>query len=203
MSSTSRDIRNAEVPISDDVECAPELGPQLDAAAEEIKLRRELSRGSSKRWSGVALGIARSTLDAFVELARDKIPRGAKRTLRDINVVQAQTAQLEARLRAARAFLLGSIEEVWRDVARSRRLALDHNTMIRLASTGAIRQAREVVDMAYHAVGVTAIFQSNPFERRFRDIHTVIQQYQGRQAHFETVGQVLLGLQAEGTMFTF
>jgi alkylation response protein AidB-like acyl-CoA dehydrogenase len=157
----------------------------------------------SSGFAGVALGIARSTLDAFVELARDKIPRGAKRTLRDNNVIQSQVAQSEARLGAARAFLLSSLEEIWRDVAQSGRLTLDHNTTIRLASTWAIHQAREVVDTAYHAAGATAIFESNPFERRFRDVHTVVQQYQGRQAHFETVGQVLLGLQAEGTMFTF
>ena len=154
-------------------------------------------------FAGVALGIARSALDAFVELARDKIPRGAKRTLRDNNVVQAQVSQSEARLCAARAFLLGSLDEIWRDVSGSRRLTMDHNTTIRLASTWAIHQARDVVDMAYHAAGATAIFKSNPFERRFRDIHTVIQQYQGRQAHFETVGQALLGLEPEGAMFTF
>src|SRR6516165_4373237 len=154
-------------------------------------------------FAGVALGIARSTLDAFVELARDKIPRGAKRTLRDNNVVQAQVSQSEARLRGARAFLLGSLDEIWRDVSRSRRLTMDHNTTIRLASTWAIHQACDVVDTAYHAAWATAIFESNPFERRFRDIHTVIQQYQGRQAHFETVGQALLGLEPEGGMFTF
>ena len=154
-------------------------------------------------FAAVALGIARSALDAFVELARDKIPRGAKRTLRDNNVVQAQVSQSEARLCAARAFLLGSLDEIWRDVSGSRRLTMDHNTTIRLASTWAIHQARDVVDMAYHAAGATAIFQNNPFERRFRDVHTVIQQYQGRQAHFETVGQVLLGLEPEGGMFTF
>ena len=154
-------------------------------------------------FAGVALGIARGALDAFVELARDKIPRGARRTLRDNNVVQAQVSQSEARLCGARAFLLGSLDEIWRDVSGSGRLTTDHNVTIRLASTWAIHQAREVVDMAYHAAGATAIFESNPFERRFRDIHTVIQQYQGRQAHFEMVGQVLLGLEPEGAMFTF
>ena len=157
----------------------------------------------SSGFAGVALGIARSALDAFVELARDKIPRGARRTLRDDNLVQSQVAQSEARLRAARAFLLGSLEQIWREVAESGRLSLDHNTTIRLASTWAIHQAKDVVDAVYHAAGATAIFESNPFERRFRDIHTVIQQYQGRQAHFEAVGQVLLGLAAENAMFTF
>ena len=157
----------------------------------------------SSGFAGVALGIARNTLDAFVELARDKIPRGAKTTLRDDNVVQSQVAQSEARLRAARALLLDSLEQIWCDVERCGRLTLDHNTTIRLASTWAIHQAKDVVDIAYHAAGATAIFESNPFERRFRDIHTVVQQYQGRQAHFATVGQVLLGFQPEGTMFTF
>jgi len=154
-------------------------------------------------FAGVALGIARGALDAFVDLARDKIPRGAKNTLRDNNVIQARTAQSEARLGASRAFLLSSLDEIWRDVGRSGQLSADQNTTIRLASTWAIHQARDVVDTVYHAAGATAIFEDNAFERRFRDIHTVIQQYQGRQAHFETVGQALLGLEPEGAMFTF
>ena len=73
-------------------------------------------------------------------------------------------------------------------------ITLDQRMTIRLASTFAIHQSMNVVDMAYHAAGSTAIFEENPFERRFRDIHTVSQQLQGRQEHFETVGQYLLGL---------
>ena len=69
--------------------------------------------------------------------------------------------------------------------------------VIRLASTFAIHQSMSVVDAAYHAAGSTAIFEENPFERRFRDVHTVSQQLQGRQEHFETVGQYLLGLQSD------
>jgi len=41
--------------------------------------------------------------------------------------------------------------------------------------------------------GVDAIFPGSPFERRFRDIHTVSQQIQSRNADYETIGQVLLG----------
>ena len=41
---------------------------------------------------------------------------------------------------------------------------------IRQASTYAIHQAKEVVDVAYHEAGATAIFDANPFERRFRDV---------------------------------
>ncbi len=158
----------------------------------------------SAGFAGVALGVARAVLDAFIELARDKIPRGARRTLRDDNAVQSQVAQAEARVGAARAYLLRALGDIGREAEQNnRRLTPAHHTLIRLASTWAIHQAKDAVDLLYHAAGATAIFEQNPFERRFRDIHTVIQQYQGRQAHFETVGQILLGLGPESAMFTF
>src|SRR5581483_10960167 len=120
-------------------------------------------------FSHVSLGIARGAYDAFIEIARDKVPRGAKGTLRSNNVIQSQVSQCWARLR--------------------------------LAATWAIHQARDVVATVYHAAGATAIFESNPLERRMRDIHAGTQQGQGRPIHFETVGQMLLGLPPEGRMF--
>ena len=147
------------------------------------------------------MGIARSTLDAFVALARDKVPFRSGGALRDNHLIQSQVAQAEARLSAARAFLLGSLEEITAEVARVEHITLDQRMTVRLASTFAIHQSLQVVDTAYHAAGSTAIFEENPFERRFRDIHTVSQQLQGRQEHFETVGQYLLGLDPNNLMW--
>jgi indole-3-acetate monooxygenase len=155
----------------------------------------------SAGFAGVAMGIARSALDAFIELAHDKIPRGARRSLRDNNVVQSQVAQAEAKLSGARAFLLTVLAETTEAVAEQEYLTLDQRMTIRLAATFAIHQARDAVDTAYHAGGATAIFAENPFERRFRDIHTVSQQLQGRQEHYETVGQYLLGLEPDSLMW--
>jgi alkylation response protein AidB-like acyl-CoA dehydrogenase len=154
-------------------------------------------------FAGLALGVARAFYDSFVALAADKTARGAKSTLRHNNVVQSQVAQASARLRSARAFLLSSLSEIWDTVGETGEVTLDHNATIRLASTWAIKQAREVVDELYHAAGATAIFDAQPFERRFRDIHTIAQQMQGAQRHFETVGGILLGLDPDATMFTF
>jgi alkylation response protein AidB-like acyl-CoA dehydrogenase len=148
-------------------------------------------------FAGVALGIARGMLGHFIELARDKIPRGARNTMRNNNVIQAQTAQAEARLSSARRWLLGSFEDIANGVAERGHISLDERMTIRLASTFAIHTAVDVVDILYQAAGATAIFNENPFERRFRDIHSVAQQLQGRQQHFETVGQYLLGLDAD------
>ena len=53
--------------------------------------------------------------------------------------------------------------------------------------------AVEVGDKVYRASGVSAIFPDSPFERRFRDLHTLSQQIQSRLAHFQSVGEVMLG----------
>jgi alkylation response protein AidB-like acyl-CoA dehydrogenase len=148
-------------------------------------------------FAGVALGIARGMLQEFVVLARDKIPRGARNTMRNNNVIQAQTAQAEAKLSSARRWLLGSLEDITKAVSERGHITLDERMNIRLASTFCIHTSVEVVDMLYQAAGATAIFDENPFERRFRDVHSVAQQLQGRQQHFETVGQYLLGLEAD------
>ena len=104
--SDSYTVTDLFVPESHTVLREAELKPRQPGPLYAFSSSNMYSAG----FAGVALGIARSTLDAFIELARDKIPRGAKRTLRDDNVVQSQVAQSEARLRAARAFLLGSLE---------------------------------------------------------------------------------------------
>ena len=183
--------------------------PERHTATRDDDTRREeglLYRFSSLQlyaagFAGVAMGIARSTLDAFVALAHDKVPFRSAGALRDNHLIQSQVAQAEARLSAARAFLLGSLEEITAEIGRLGHISLDQRMVIRLASTFAIHQSLQVVDTAYHAAGSTAIFEENPFERRFRDIHTVSQQLQGRQEHFETVGQYLLGLEPGSLMW--
>ncbi len=91
------------------------------------------------------------------------------------------------------------------DVGRHREkrapLPPEQHAQLRLASTCAIQQARDVVAAVCNAAGATAIFNENPLERRLRDIHAGTQQGQGRPVHFETVGQILLGLPPEGRMF--
>jgi alkylation response protein AidB-like acyl-CoA dehydrogenase len=152
-------------------------------------------------FSSVSLGIARGTFAAFVELARDKIPRGARRTMRENNVIQSEVAQAEARLAAARAFLHATLDEMWQAAERTGDLPLELHARLRLAATWAINEAREVTATLYHHAGATAIFEENPFERRLRDMNAGSQQGQGRPVHFETVGQILLGLPPEGRMF--
>jgi len=145
----------------------------------------------------VGLGIARGVIDAFMTLPSNKIARGASKPMRENNVVQSQLAQSVARWRSARLNLHATIDEAWANVEANGEMTPNDRMMIRLASTWAIQQSREVVNTLYHAIGSMAVFEENPYERRLRDMHTVAQQAQGRQLHFETVGQLMLGVKPE------
>ncbi|MGE0417480.1 MAG: acyl-CoA dehydrogenase family protein [Acetobacteraceae bacterium] len=151
----------------------------------------------SAGFAGVGLGIARGVIDAFRTLPANKTARGAAKPMRENNVIQSQLAQSEARWQSARAFLHNTLIDIWDHVEKHGEMTVDHRTTLRLASTWAIQQAREAVNTLYHAMGSVAVFEENPFERRLRDMHTVAQQAQGRQLHFETVGQHMLGLTPE------
>ncbi|MGE0223328.1 MAG: acyl-CoA dehydrogenase family protein [Acetobacteraceae bacterium] len=148
-------------------------------------------------FAGVGLGVARGLMDAFLSLPANKVARGASKPLRENNVVQSQVAQSEARWRSARAFLHNTVHDTWAHIERHGEMTADQKAMIRLATTWAIQQAREAVNTLYHAAGSVAVFEEGPFERRLRDMHTVAQQTQGRQLHYETVGQIMLGLSPE------
>ena len=143
-------------------------------------------------FGAVALGVARATLDAAIELARGKQSIGIK-AMRENNAVQGAIGRTEGNLRAARAYLYATADEAWRDLTRTGNLTEEHRTALRLASTWTIHQAALVVDAAYHMAGATAVFSANKFERRFRDMHAIAQQIQGRDTHYEDVGKAILG----------
>jgi indole-3-acetate monooxygenase len=146
-------------------------------------------------FSAAALGIARAMLDASMELAMKKHPRLAKTSLRDNQLVQFQLGEAEARLRSARSYVETNAQRVWDAVVASGDLTISQRIDIRMAATFAIHEAKAVADTAWEVASASAIFVSSPFERRFRDIHTITQQVQGRKTHLQEVGAYLLGFE--------
>ena len=142
--------------------------------------------------AGVALGAARAMLDALIDLAARKTPRGLRR-LADRPVAQAGVARAEAQLGAARAYLMDTLATVHGRGAADRPIDIPDRARVRLAATHAIHAAVAVARRAWTDAGVDAIFPGGPFERRFRDLHTLSQQIQAREAHYERIGRVLLG----------
>jgi len=150
--------------------------------------------------AGVALGIAGAMHSAFIALASEKKPRGLGR-LADNAVVQSKVAMAEAGLESAKAWLLAVLADIYARADGATPINIADRARVRLACCNAIQQSVDVADMTYKEAGVSAIFPGTPFERRFRDIHTLTQQIQSRAAHFEAVGSILLGNEPAGVFY--
>ncbi len=148
-------------------------------------------------FSGVALGIAQSAFDDLLVLGLEKKASAAHSSLRDSPVFQTRLAELQAQLGAAQAYHHGVLVDVWEVVESTGELTMANRVRIRLATTYAINEATAVVEQIYRLAGSNAIFDDQPFERRFRDIHAVSQQLQARHTNYETVGRFMLGLDVD------
>ena len=147
--------------------------------------------------AGVAFGIARAMLDALKALAVDKAPRGLVR-MADSPVVQSEFAKREANLGSARAFLVETLRDIYDHADDVEAVGTEERVRLRLACAHGTHTAIEIADYVYKAAGTSAIFKGTPFERRFRDMHTLSQQIQSRDAHFEAVGKVMFNGDPEG-----
>ena len=140
------------------------------------------------------LGIARAAIDAFVALAEGKTPIGSSSRLREKASAQADVGRAEALLRSARAFLVESLHDIWDTVASGRMPSVPQRATARLAAAQAAAASAQAVDLVYNAAGGTALYESNPIERCFRDVHATTQHVGIASVNFEISGRVLLGL---------
>ncbi|HWN16764.1 MAG TPA: acyl-CoA dehydrogenase family protein [Candidatus Dormibacteraeota bacterium] len=147
--------------------------------------------------AAVALGTARSCLATFVDLATTKTPRAMEALLRDQAMVQNDVGHAEADLRSGRAFLTEAVGGIWAGLTRGEGITLEHRANLRLATTHGIRLAVRVVDMVYNLAGATAVYDGNPIQRHFQDVHVISQHLQARLSHYELVGRHWLGLKID------
>jgi len=152
-------------------------------------------------FAAVALGNARSALDAAHELLSGKRPVFERTDVRERASVQLDVGRAEATWGAARAFLTESIAALWGSATAEGGPSRKSRIGLRLASTHAIQCAADAVQTVYRTCGSTPIFDASPMQRRFQDAHVITQQVQGRLSHYETVGQELLGMAPKAHFF--
>ena len=119
--------------------------------------------------------------------------------LADSPVVQADVARREANLSSASTWLVQVLKDVWATADDADVIGSPERARIRLACSQAIHIAEEIANYVYKAAGTSSIFLGSPFERRFRDMHTLSQQIQSREQHFEIVGRIMLNGDPDGT----
>ena len=143
----------------------------------------------------VALGIARSAIEAVIAIGAEKKTAGSSTVLRDKPLAQADLARAEAVLSAGRAYLFSELGAMWQDAVAGRAIPLSARAAVRLAACHATQCAIQAVDLMYQTAGGAALFQSGRLERCLRDVHAAGQHVAVNwQANLEPVGRVLFGL---------
>ena len=145
--------------------------------------------------SAVITGIARAGIDALIELAGGKQPRGRPvGLLCDSPQVQDAVGRADAILNAGRAYRTAMISELWNTIASGGETSLEQRARCRLASTYAGQSAREAMDLVYHLGGSTSFKRESRLAECWRDLHTVGQTVTIAPEWYPIGGRVYLGL---------
>ncbi|MDT5174140.1 MAG: indole-3-acetate monooxygenase [Mycobacterium sp.] len=150
--------------------------------------------------AAAALGNARAAIDDLTELAGGKKGLGSTRTLAERPATQAAVAAAESSLGAARALYYEAIDTAWQASHEPDPVPVAMRNRLRLAATHAARTSADVVRTMYDLAGGSAIYDSSPLQRRFRDAFTATAHFQVNEASRDLPGRVLLDLPADVSM---
>ena len=145
--------------------------------------------------SAVITGLARAGIDALIELAGGKQPRGRPvGLLCDNPQVQDAVGRADAILNAGRAYRSTMIAELWSTIAAGRETTLEQRARCRLSSTYAGDSAREAMDLVYRHGGSTSFQRESRLAECWRDLHTVGQTVTIAPEWYPIGGRVYLGI---------
>jgi indole-3-acetate monooxygenase len=145
----------------------------------------------------MALGIARTAIETFAEIAGAKTPQRTTQMLRDNPGAQIRISQAESLVRSARLFLFDSVDRLWSIVTATGEAPMEARAQVRLAASHAVANAVQAVDLLYVGAGATALYATCPLERAFRDVHAITQHIGVNPRVMETTGRVLFGLEPD------
>jgi alkylation response protein AidB-like acyl-CoA dehydrogenase len=180
-------VRGAFVPEGRWVEFGGE--PVVDDPLYRVSFLGALAIGVA----AVVVGLGRRAIDELLGMAA-KIPAGSSRSLAERPVVQAQLATADAAVRSARAFLHAAAEECWAAATAGHPVTGELRRLMRLAATDAVMRCAGAVDVCYHAAGGSAVFETHPLQRVFRDTHVATQHGMVAARTLETLGRMQFGL---------
>jgi len=149
--------------------------------------------------SAVTMGIAAEAIDELVRVAQQKKPAGARRTMAERELTQLAVGEATANLRGARAYVLGTADEIFAKATRDGAITDDDRAALRLSATHATRACARAVDLMYEAGGATGIYERSPLERHFRDIHVATQHAMVASPTYTIAGRIALGQPVERT----
>src|SRR5215467_11841644 len=142
--------------------------------------------------SAVITGICRAGIDALIELASEKTPRGRTARLCDDPQVQDAVGRADTILNASRAYRTAMITDVWKTVAAGEETSLEQRARCRLAAAYAADSAREAMDLMFRHGGSTSYRRESRLSECWRDLHVVGQAVTLMPEWYPMGGRVLL-----------
>ena len=121
----------------------------------------------------VITGLARAGIDALVELAADKTPRGRTGRLCDNPQVQDAVGRADAILNSGRLYRNAMIAELWNALADGRETTLEQRARCRLAAVHAGDCARQAMDLMFRHGGSTSFKTASCLAEVWRDLQVV------------------------------
>ena len=144
--------------------------------------------------SAVITGICRAGIDAFIELASDKTPRGRTGRLCENPQVQDAVGRADAILNAGRVYRSAMITELWNTIAAGKETTLEQRARCRLAAVHAADCAREAMDLMFRQGGSTSYRRESRLAECWRDLHVVGQAVTIMPEWYPIGGRVYLGM---------
>lgn len=150
--------------------------------------------------AAVMIGLGQRAVDELTELGTHRFSGSAK-GIGERAPIQADLARSQVALAQARTHLHATVRSI-EEVTTSGSMASDAERVeLRLAASGAAERALEAVDRCYHAVGGTAIYETSPLQRVFRDAHVAISHGMIAPRTFEAFGRYGFGLPTSTAQF--
>jgi indole-3-acetate monooxygenase len=110
--------------------------------------------------------------------------------------------QAEGLVRSGRAFLTETLRDAWATVTSGTALSWEQRGLLWLASTQVAAQTVQAVELLFAAAGASAIYASFGLERCLRDVRTAAQHICVTPTNFEIAGQLTLGLDIGGSVWS-
>ena len=145
----------------------------------------------------IGLGVAKGALAAFVQVANNKVPFLSTTKLTERPIAQHKMGEMEAKYRAARAYVMEAMHEVEEELKAGASQPGARTTQnARLACTYGANACMEVVDVLHNAAGTSGMQMAGPLERRLRDAHGCATHRWIAHPLYVELGKILFGHEA-------
>jgi alkylation response protein AidB-like acyl-CoA dehydrogenase len=141
-----------------------------------------------------SVAAAEAAVDAIVELSRSKIANFTARRIGEGELVQHHVGKARSLVGAAKAYLTRSISDAYEASARDGSISPRLRAECELAAVFSAQAAAQAVDLVHEAAGQSGFRQGQPFERHFRDVHTLTQHVSKSVHRYASVAKMELGL---------